>query len=135
MGKLERIESMVNEIADKRNELSKLTYNDKNYDDIEDELHELEDKFNDEFEKYFEEILEDIHADISSDADILLPSAYFAQAYIQEKGQFKFGDDDGVLVDSEDYEGKEVRIVLLPNPVKFALVVNRKIEKDLWTLR
>lgn len=134
MDKLEKIESVVNEIAEKRNELNKLTYNDKSYDEIEDDLHDLEDHFNEEFEKYFEEILEDVHADISSDADILLPSAYFAQAYVQKNGKFKFGGDDGVLVDSEDYDGQEVRIVLVPNPVKFVLVINEEIKQELWTL-
>ncbi len=130
----DKIEIAVSEIAEKRNELNNLTYNDASYDDIEDDLHDLEDDFNDEFGDFLEDILQDAHDDINSDADILLPSAYFAQAYVEKNGTFTFSGDDGVLVDSEDYDGQECRIVLLPNPVRFVLVLNGEIKQELWTL-
>lgn len=130
----DKIGIAVSEIAEKRNELNKLTYSDASYDDIEDDMHDLEDDFNEEFGDFLEDILQDAHDDINSDADILLPSAYFAQAYIEKNGAFTFSGDDGVLVDSEDYDGQECRIVLLPNPVRFVLVLNGEIKQELWTL-
>ena len=54
-----KIEVVVNEIAEKRNELNGLTYNDSNYDDIEDDLHDLEDDFNEEFGTFLEDVLQD----------------------------------------------------------------------------
>lgn len=130
----DKIGIAVSEIAEKRNELNNLTYSDASYDDIEDDMHDLEDDFNEEFGDFLEDILQDAHDDINSDADILLPSAYFAQAYIEKNGKFTFSGDDGVLVDSEDYDGQECRIVLLPNPVRFVLVLNGEIKQELWTL-
>ncbi|MCP4520134.1 MAG: hypothetical protein GY827_00290 [Cytophagales bacterium] len=130
----EKIAIAVSEIAEKRNELNNMTYNDASYDDVEDDLHDLEDDFNEEFGDFLEEVLADAHADVNSDADVLLPSAYFAQSYIQKNGEYVFSGDDGVVIDSEDYDGKAVRLIFLPDPVRIVLVLDGKIQQELWTL-
>ena len=65
-------------ILEKKQQLNSIDYNDARYDDLEEELHDLEDDFNEEYGDYLEDVLEDVHGKLKSDADILLPTAYLA---------------------------------------------------------
>ncbi|MEY3854534.1 MAG: hypothetical protein RIS68_548, partial [Bacteroidota bacterium] len=48
-------------ILEKRLELSKLSYSDETYDDVEEVLHDLEDDFNEKYGDQLEDILEKVH--------------------------------------------------------------------------
>jgi len=111
-------------LIEKKAELQQLTYDDARYDDVEEALHDLEDDFNDDYGHDLEEALEKVHADLKSDTDVLLPTAYLPAGLTAKK-------DDGVWIDSEKYPGR-VRLVLRPNPARFALTTS-KGEVDVWT--
>jgi len=49
---LKALDKALQAIAEKRNELSKIDYNNPKYDDMEEELHDLEDAFQEEFGEY-----------------------------------------------------------------------------------
>ncbi|PTX18486.1 hypothetical protein C8N40_106286 [Pontibacter mucosus] len=118
-------------ILEKKQELRALDYNDARYDDIEEELHDLEDDFNEEYGEELEEVLEDVHGKIKSDADILLPTAYLASSL--DGKELEDGDEtEGVWVESDTFPGVEMRLVLVANPPRVLLILADQ-ERVLWT--
>src|SRR5688572_33373934 len=67
------------EIVTKREELSKVNYNDPTYDNLEEELHDLEDDFQDEYGAYLEKALQQVHDEYCPDNDVLMPIGYLGQ--------------------------------------------------------
>ena len=86
-------------IADKINELDELDYSDERYDDLEEELHDMEDDFIEEFGEYLEDAIEGVHDKFCPDNDVLLPIAYFAKNYIRNqkdhKGRYSYDIEYG----------------------------------------
>ena len=137
----EKIDQELTEIVQQRNQLSALEYNDENYDDLEEQLHDLEDDFNENYEEILAPELEKIYAKLKSDSDVLLPTAYLAN-YYQEmlpdaKGSitYEVTGNQGVPIESDQLSKVDLRIVLVPNPVRFVLLINGKQLKELWKSR
>ena len=120
----------------KKNELSRLDYNDPSYDIIEEELHDQEDTFLENHGKYLEGVLNEIHKKLGLDNDVLLPIAYLAKKYRinkdEGKTEFNVDPEEGVLVDSEQYQNKTTRLVLIPNPIRFLLQIQGSHQKEIW---
>lgn len=114
-------------LIDKKAELHTLTYDDARYDDVEEELHDLEDDFNEAYGAPLETALEKVHDELSSDTDVLLPTAYLP---VNTSGQP--GPKEGVWIDSEKYSGKQTRLTLVPNPVRLVLTVGKAVQKEVW---
>lgn len=137
----EQLDQQLTEIVKKRNQLSKMDYSDASYDDLEEELHDLEDDFNDDYEEILEPQLDKIYSKLKSDTDVLLPSAYLANAYREMLPDangivtYEVSGKVGVPIESDQFDKMDVRIVLIPNPARFALIVNGKQLKDLWRSR
>lgn len=125
-------------IVEKRIALSKISYADEAYDMIEEELHDLEDDFNDAYGDELESALEKIYDQLKSDNDVLLPSAYLANSYVamnpDNQGfiNYEVKGNEGVPLESEQFDKMDVRLVLVPNPTRFVLRINGKSMKDLW---
>lgn len=102
----------------KRKELAALDYNNPKYDDIEEQLHDMEDEFQDEYGEYVEHALQDVHDKFCPDSDVLLPIAYMG---------------DGVLVEADQYPGKEVKLTLVANPPRIVLSVGKDKQEVVWT--
>jgi hypothetical protein len=137
----EKIDQELTEIVKQRNQLSALEYSDENYDDLEEQLHDLEDDFNENYEDILEPELEKIYSKLKSDSDVLLPTAYLAN-YYQEmlpdaKGSitYEVSGDQGVPIESDQLGKVDLRIVLIPNPTRFVLLINGKQLKELWKSR
>ena len=62
--------------------LKKLDYNNPKYDDLEEELHDLEDSLHVKFGDFLEEILQNVHDKYCPDTDVLFPIAYLAKSYL-----------------------------------------------------
>jgi hypothetical protein len=137
----DKLDQQLTEIVEKRNQLSQMDYSDESYDDLEEELHDLEDDFNEEYEETLEAQLVKIYDKLKSDTDILLPSAYLANSYKpllpDAKGiiSYEVSGKVGVPIESEQFEKQDVRIVLIPNPVRFVMLINGRQLKDLWRSR
>ena len=137
----EQLDQQLTEIVKKRNQLSKMDYSDASYDDLEEELHDLEDDFNDEYEEILEPQLDKIYAKLKSDTDVLLPTAYLANAYKEMLPDasgvvtYEVAGNVGVPIESDQFDKMDVRIVLIPNPARFVLLVNGRQMKDLWKSR
>jgi hypothetical protein len=125
------LNSAIVAILEKKQELNSLDYNDERYDDIEEELHDLEDDFNEEYGDYLEDAFEEVHNKIKSDADILLPTAYLASSLDGREIEDK-ETSEGVWVESDSFPGVEMRLVLVANPPRILLVLADQ-ERVLWT--
>jgi hypothetical protein len=118
-------------LIQKKQELSKLSYNDERYDDVEEELHDLEDEFNDNFGEYLEDVLGDVHAQVCPDTDVLLPTAYLPDA-MNGDGQVEITGKEGVWVEADAYPNKEARLLLVPNPMRIFLSVGKNVRQEVW---
>lgn len=132
-----KLNASLTEIIEKRSQLAKLTYDSKDYDKIEEELHDMEDDFSDEYGDYLEAALEKVHDELCPDSDVLLPIAYLAQNYVK-KGQNPDGTTiydtegkEGIWVDADKFPGKDTRLVIIPNPARIAFVVEGQ-KKVVW---
>jgi hypothetical protein len=114
------LDKAIQEIIKKREELGKLNYNDPKYDDLEEELHDLEDDFQEEYGDYLEEALQDVHEKWCPETDVLLPIAYLGK---------------GVPVEAEKYEGKDTKLILFPSPTRVVLLVGKDKQEVVWTAK
>ena len=135
---LKTLDKEIFEIITKKNAISKLSYDHKSYDDLEEELHDLEDDFLEKYGDYFEEVLEKIHAKICPDTDVLLPIAYLAKEY-KNAGKNPDGTPllevnfkEGVWVDVDKFPNKDTRLVLVPFPTRLLLSIEGKGEEIVW---
>ncbi|MBS1680457.1 MAG: hypothetical protein JST48_01985 [Bacteroidetes bacterium] len=127
------LDKAVQEIATRRNELKKIDYNNPKYDDLEEELHDLEDALQDNYGKYLEEVLQEVHDKLSPDTDILLPIAYIAKTYsVSTKNEFSVTSAEGVYIEVDSMPGKETRLVIVPNPVRIILNTKEK-QQVVWS--
>lgn len=121
----------------KKNELSRLDYNDPTYDTIEEELHDMEDQFLENHGPHMEKALKEVHRIHCPDNEVLLPIAYLANHYTVVKNDggevdFTVDPDEGVLVDVDQHAGKLSRLVLVPNPVRILLSVQGDTQMEVW---
>ena len=114
---IKALDKALQEILKKRVELSKLDYNNPQYDDVEEQLHDLEDDFQDKFGEYLENALQNVHDKYCPDNDVLMPIAYLGE---------------GIFVESDNYPGKETRLVLTPNPTRIILQVGKDKQEVVW---
>ena len=137
----EKLDQELTEIVQQRIQLSALEYSDENYDDLEEQLHDLEDDFNENYEAILAPELEKIYTKLKSDTDVLLPTAYLANHYQEmlpdARGSITYEviGEQGVPIESDELGKVDMRIVLIPNPVRFVLLVNGKLLKELWKSR
>lgn len=137
----DKLDKELTEIVEKRNQLAAMDYSDEQYDDLEEEIHDLEDDFNEDYEDVLEKQLEKIYGVLKSDTDILLPTAYIANKYKpllpDANGivSYEVGGQEGVPIESDQFDRQDVRIVLVPNPARFVMLINGRQLKDLWRSR
>lgn len=131
---LKELDKAIQEIAIRRNELKKLDYNNPKYDDLEEQLHDLEDELIDEHGGYLEEVLQEIHDKYCPDTDILLPIAYLAKTYtISANNEFSVTSAEGVYVEVDSMPNKETKLVMVPNPLRVILNVGNEKKLVVWT--
>jgi len=115
-------------ILQKRLELSKLSYSDDTYDDVEEVLHDLEDDFNEKYGYQLEEILEKVHIKHCPESDVLLPTAYLAKKFVETAdGEIEIEKKEGVEVEWVENPDAAARLVLLPSPTRILLMTPKGI--------
>jgi len=116
----------------KKNELSVMDYGNEAYDDIEEELHQMEDDFSEKFGAYLEEAFYDVHDEFCPDSDVLMPIAYLGKKYKVEDGKFDVDFTQGVYVEMDDYPDQETKLILLPNPTRIMLQISQEDRNIVW---
>lgn len=133
----EKLNKALNDLIQKRTDLSKLGYDHPDYDQTEEALEEKEQDFLDVFGNYLEDALEKIHEELCPQTDILLPTAYIPRKYTTftdpdlDIESFEVGNTDGAIVDLTDFPNLEARMLLLPNPVRI-VVVSAAGDQEVW---
>ncbi|RUA29775.1 MAG: hypothetical protein DSY77_14750 [Bacteroidetes bacterium] len=112
--------------------LSKLTYADKDYDKIEEELHDMEDDFQENYGEYLEEALADVHDEFCPDNDVLLPIAYLADEYVIQEDTIEVAPGQGVLVEADDFASSKVTLALAPQPTRIVLQAGNDHKEVVW---
>jgi hypothetical protein len=137
----EKLDKELTEIVEKKNQLSAMDYSDEKYDDLEEAIHDLEDDFNENYEGVLEKEFEKIYTRLKSDTDILLPTAYIANKYkpvlpdANGVVTYEVTGREGVPIESDQFDRQDVRLVLVPNPVRILMIINGKSVKDIWKSR
>jgi hypothetical protein len=133
---VKELDKAIQEIAMRRNALSKIDYNNPKYDDLEEELHDLEDSLQVKYGEYLEEILQDVHDKYCPDTDVLYPIAYLAKTYaISDKNEFTVTNKEGVFVEVDSIPGKDTKLVIVPNPMRVILNVGVSQQQVVWTAK
>ncbi len=125
------------ELVSRRNLLAAIDYNDEAYDEVEENLHDFEDDFLESYEEYLEEVLQDVHDEHCPDTDVLLPIAYIAKKYIEKldsEGNVTYGvgPNQGVLVEADKYLKSDVRLFLVPSPIRIIMTVDNASPQVVW---
>lgn len=132
-----KLDKALIELVEKRIQLSNMSYSDDRYDEVEEQLHTLEDDFIEKYGNYLESALEKVHDAHAMDSEVLLPIAYLAQKYSQVGNHpdgepiYEVDQKEGVWVETDKFPGKEVRLVLIPSPTRFVLSVGKHRE-EVW---
>lgn len=117
---IKALDKALQEIVAKRTELEKIDYNNPKYDDIEEQLHDMEDAFQVKYGEYMEEALQDIHDELCPDNDVLMPIAYLGK---------------GIFVETDKYAGKDTKLVLETNPPRIVLTIGKDKQEVVWTAK
>ena len=133
---LKALDKALQDIALRRNELKKIDYNNPKYDDLEEELHDLEDSMHVKYGAYLEEALQEVHDKYCPDTDVLFPTAYLAKTYIiSTTNEFSVATSEGVYVEVDSLPGKETKLVIVPNPLRIILNVGKEKQQVVWTAK
>ncbi len=133
---IQALDKAVQQIAIRRNELKKIDYNNPKYDDLEEELHDLEDSLHIKFGDYLEEVLQNVHDKYCPDTDVLFPIAYLAKSYtVKGKDEFAVANSEGVFVEVDSIPGKDTKLVIVPNPLRVILNVGKDQQQVVWTAK
>jgi hypothetical protein len=119
-------------ILDNKIKLSQLDYDDAQYDDLEESLHDREDALMTDFGPFLEEALHEVHDEFCPDTDVLLPIAYLPRFAFKNGDKYQVIPGDGVYVEVDDYASKETKLVLLPDPVRIMLLIDAKTSEIVW---
>ncbi len=130
------LDKALQEIAKRRMQLLKVNYNDPKYDDLEEELHDLEDSFHVKYGDYLEEVLQQVHDEYCPDTDVLYSIAYIAKAYeVNDKNEFSVSYSEGVFVEVDKLPGKDTKLVIIPNPPRVVLNIGKDKQQVVWTAK
>jgi len=133
---IKALDKALLEIVNRRMELAKIDYNNPKYDDLEEQLHTLEDNLQENYGEYLEGVLQEVHDKHCPDNDVLYPIAYLAKTYsVSDKNEYSVGESEGVFVELDDQPGKNTKLVILPNPLRIILNGGKEKQKVLWSAK
>ena len=134
---LDALDKSLVEIIKKKNELRNMGYQDPRYDEVEEKLHDLEDQLMEQHGEEMEQVIQEVHDRLCPDTDVLMPIAYLAKSYVSTEGEdgsqtYDVDLKEGVPVILDDYPDQLTRMVLLPNPPRLIVQVNREKRFLVW---
>lgn len=121
---IEKLNQAFVEIAEKKIELTRFDVQEPQYDAVLEEIHTMEENFLQSYGTYVEEVLFNVHDEYCPDNEVLLPSAYMASAYLKtttDRVAYDVENDQGIIVEADDFPGVRARLVLIPAPTRLIL--------------
>jgi hypothetical protein len=130
------LDRALTQLIEKRDQLARLGYDHTQYDDVEEELHDLEDALQDEYGDYLERALKRVHDEYCPESEVLLPTAYLPRQYRRQQDpagieEYEIGDNDGVWVELRDFPSLDAKLVLLPSPPRLELL-SQAGSQEVW---
>ena len=132
---ISELDKDIIELIERKSKLGELDYNSSKYDELEEELHDLEDGFLEKYGDFLEDILHEVHDEYCPDNEVLLPIAYIPSRVTVKEGEYDVPSDQGVYVEADDYESNETKLVLLPSPTRVVLLVSPSQKEVVWTAK
>lgn len=130
---VKEMDRAILEIVSKRLELEKVDYNNPQYDDLEEQLHDLEDAFQVNHGEALESILQEVHDEWCPDSELLYPIAYLAKHYdVNGNNEYVVSSQEGVYVEVEKLPGRETKLVIVPNPLRLILNIGKEKQQVVW---
>ncbi|TAF32255.1 MAG: hypothetical protein EAZ57_09140 [Cytophagales bacterium] len=133
---LDKMNELLCKIIEKRNALSVLTYDSEDYDALEEQLHDIEDNMIAEYGANIEKVIRKVYAKFASEgSEVMSPLSYIARRYTV-MGKNKLGVDyelplgEGIQVDSSELQSTEIRVAILPNPMRVTVVTDNGSRTD-----
>ena len=136
----ESLDNALIALVEKRIHLNELNYSDASYDDVEEELHDMEDSFVDIYGQELEKVLEEVHEKYCSETEVLLPTAYIAKNYFKKgllangKPAYQVSPKEGVWVELDNDPKKEAHLVLVPSPTRILLITGASQAMEVWRM-
>jgi len=128
------LDKALTEIIEEKIRLSQMDYSDVSYDEVEEELHDKEDRFIEKFGNFLEDALHEVHDEFCPDSDVLLPIAYLPNHINKNGNEYDVEFGEGVYVDVDDYSSNETKLVLLPQPTRIILQIDKDRRETVWSL-
>lgn len=132
---ISELDKDIIELIERKSKLGELDYNSSKYDELEEELHDLEDGFLEKYGDFLEDVLHEVHDEYCPDNEVLLPIAYIPSRVTVKEGEYDVPSDQGVYVEADDYESNETKLVLLPSPTRVVLLVSSSQKEVVWTAK
>lgn len=129
---IQALNQAVLTLVEKREKLNQIDYSNNEYDELEEELHTLEDDFQETYGDYLEDAFHEVHDEFCPDTDVLLPIAYLPKRPLKTEEGFSVDFKDGVYVEVDDYASDETKLVLLPSPTRIVLQVDKDTQEVVW---
>jgi hypothetical protein len=118
-----------------KSKLSTLDYSDEAYDELEEELHDLEDEFLSNYGTYIEDALHVVHDEFCPDDDVLSPIAYIPNIFKIKGQEVSTLNNEGVPVMVDDIPHEKTRLALLPNPTRILLLIGAEKQDVVWVAK
>lgn len=118
-----------------KSKLSTLDYNDESYDELEEELHDLEDEFLSNHGTYVEDALHLVHDEYCPDDDVLSPIAYIPNVFEIKGNEVNTPNSEGVPVMVDEIPHEKTKLALLPNPTRIVLLVGGSKQEVVWVAK
>lgn len=129
---IKALDNDLTSLIEKKIALSKIDYSSEDYDELEEELHDLEDDFLEKYGDYLEDAFHEVHDEFCPDTDVLLPIAYLPNEITPTETGYDISFKEGVYVEVDDYPGKDTKLVLLPKPTRIILQVDPQHQEVVW---
>lgn len=131
---VQQLNNAVCNLLDKKLELNNMAYDDDRYDELEEEIHNIEDDIMENYGQYLEEKLYEVHDEFCPDSEILMPIAYIPNKVTKQGSEYKTDFSQGVFVEADDFSEKDTKLVLLPNPLRIVIQVNPERKEVVWSV-
>lgn len=129
---IKALDTDLTNLIERKIQLSKIDYNHSDYDELEEELHDLEDSLLEKYGDYLEDAFHEVHDEFCPDSEVLLPIAYIPNNVQKVNGEYTIDFEQGVYVEVDDYEGQETKLVLMPKPTRIILQINKNENDVVW---
>ena len=124
------VDKDLQDIVKKRTKLYTMSFDSEGYDDLEDELMDLEDDFSENYGDFIEDGVAEVYEQFGLEDEVLSAISYIGRHYhITKDNQYGISAKQGLPIDTPEEPDADLRIILLPNPVRIFAVMGDKAQE------